>query len=145
VEALEKRLAVLEGQIESQTKTIQEQNKTIESLSKQPKNVAVPETEKRIAALEKQGDSQTKTIQQQNKTIEALTKQLKSVDAPDTQEKEPPVLPTKSFTVDGREFKFVVAEFFYKGESMTAVDALTEKEVLAALVEKGSGVIQEVH
>lgn len=55
------------------------------------------------------------------------------------------VLPTKKFTVDKVNYKFVVAKFNVPGfGELTAKEALTDEKVLAYLVKEKSGVIEEV-
>ena len=102
-------------------------------------------TTSRLDVLEQKSLSQQKTIDQQTKTIEALTKQL-SIAGPTAkaQKAEKPKIPDQTFKVGDQEFKFVLAEFIYGEQKMTAIDALTDTDVLADLVDKKSGVIQEL-
>lgn len=102
-----------------------------------------PNVEARFAQMEE-------ALASMQKENEFLKKSLSKKETPAAPEKkEKPKTPDKTFTVDGKEYKFLVPVFRILNKErqpvdMTAVDALTDKDVLQALVYNKSGVIAEV-
>ena len=103
-------------------------------------------TADRLAALEKKISEQDKTIQQHEQTISALSGQLKKASATPEEKKdlEKPKLPKQEFKIGKDTYKFVLPQFRHGGQLVTAIDALNDKDLLADLVKKGSGVIKQV-
>ena len=59
--------------------------------------------------------------------------------------KEGPALPADCFEVDGKTYRFIIKKFQLPGFGvLTALEAMTEPEVLAYLVKEKSSVIEEV-
>lgn len=54
---------------------------------------------------------------------------------------EKPVLPTETFDVDGKKFKFIAPAFIYGGKRVLASQAINDTALLSELVAKGIGVI----
>ena len=73
----------------------------------------------------------------------ALRKGLKAAETP-AKEKPKPVIPTQTFQVGRKTYKFIVPAFRIGDKDMTATDALTDEELLADLVHNESGIITEV-
>lgn len=104
-------------------------------------------------------DSQTKTIAKQNesisglsKSIDSLTKEnaklqelVKNKPATEINKKEKPVIPADIFEVEGKRYKFIAPTLMRNGETITAIDALTNPDLLAELVKKGAEIVQEVN
>lgn len=126
--SVEERLAQLEQGISFVQKENLELLKKLET---------TPAAEIRLAQLE-QG---MLILQEENK---ALRSELAAVPAVTDAVPKTPKIPEKTFKVGGTEYKFVVPQFRNGKEIITAVDALTDKELLAELVAKGSGVIREI-
>jgi predicted Zn-dependent peptidase len=80
-------------------------------------------------------------LQKENSTLKAFVSSAPGQKPPT----EKPKLPEKTFKVDEKEYKFVVPSFNYKGQLITAVDALTDNEILIDLVKRKSGVIQQIN
>ncbi len=59
-----------------------------------------------------------------------------------------PILPATTFEVDGKKYRFIIAYFkvcnYNDNQPVTAEEALADKNLLAQLVQEGSGVIEEV-
>lgn len=53
-------------------------------------------------------------------------------------------LPTKTFKVGSKEYRFTAAAFYLGGKKVTAEDALKDKNIQKELVEIGSGVIEPI-
>lgn len=48
------------------------------------------------------------------------------------------------FSQGKKKYQFTAPAFFYEGKKITSAEAIKDKELLKALVEKGVGVIKEV-
>lgn len=80
-------------------------------------------------------------LAEQNKKIEALLKAGEAVPVADVI----PELPTKTFKVGEREFKFTIPQFIIPGiGKRTATEALADKATLETIVAKNLGVVKEV-
>lgn len=62
--------------------------------------------------------------------------------SPVNQERKTAAVPDQTFSVDGKEYFFKVPKFRHGGNIMTATDALTDKKLLAHLVNINSGLIE---
>lgn len=92
-------------------------------------------------------DALNKRVEQLESENKDLKNQIKKIVAsPEEPEAtKPPTIPEKSFTVDGRQFRFTKAQFYAPGHGkMTAEEAMTQKDVQVDLVKRKSGVIREV-
>lgn len=112
-------------------------------------NKKTPTAEERLAALEERLQAADKKQADQDKALAKMAKENDSLKAglkaSATPEKEVElVLPTQTFKVGGKEYKFASKKFILDKVEMTAIDALSDKDVLKKLVDKGSGVIVEV-
>lgn len=102
---------------------------------------------KRLEKLEKQLETLSKGYAQLQKENKALADKLASAtQKTDTKPAEKPklVLPDKTFKVEGKAYRFRLKKFIFKGEELTAVDALQDDDILAELVAMNSGAIAEV-
>lgn len=119
--------------------------------------VTIQDLAKQLAELQETTKQHAETIGTQQKTIDAQGKQIAALKKENTALKDTlkeaeadtpttPVVPEEAFEVYGKKYKFVCAAFIHPitKEKMTAVDALTAPEILAALVAGGSGLIKEV-
>ena len=77
----------------------------------------------------------------ENKELKAVLNKA----AEPAKEAKPMVIPSETFTIDGRTFKFIVPKMIYNGQELTAIDALNDEAVLTDLVKRKAGCIQEVH
>lgn len=76
-----------------------------------------------------------------------LQKQLAKMVAADKAPEAPakPEIPNKTFKVNGKEYKFKFAQFIIPGVGKrTALEALTDKDLLKRLVESNSGLVREI-
>ncbi|MEP7375530.1 MAG: hypothetical protein ABI675_19450 [Chitinophagaceae bacterium] len=82
-------------------------------------------------------------------TIENLTKQLDAKKtiadaAQEIAEKKTPPIPTSSFTVDGKSYKFISPVFVYQKQRIVAADAINNQDLLNELVAAKVGSIVSV-
>lgn len=99
----------------------------------------------KLNELFKSQSKEMDAISKKVKTLQAENAELKkaAAEADDKTEGEEKVieLPTTLFEVNGLKYKFIVPKFIISGKQMTALDALSNPDLLAALVEKQSGLI----
>lgn len=117
------------------------EDQQIKALSEKIETLAgkVDSLSEKNAALEKSYAALAK----ENKHLKSALKQAPKEEAESAAPKIPE-LPDKTFAVNGKKYKFVSRHFTFNGERVTALDALSDETILAALVQKGSGVIKEV-
>lgn len=139
LEQLIDKVTKLSDKVDQQQKVVDEQTKLIEN--------------QQIVA-----DQQAGLIQNQQSVIERLKKEnaafkaaittvvaLGSGSKAENMLRERPKKPTDVVSVGDRKFKFRVASFTLKnGQTVTALDAINDQQLLAKLVETGSGVLMEV-
>jgi hypothetical protein len=89
-------------------------------------------------------DALSKGLEFLTKENAALRKSIADNSNGATAEKVKPTIPTDTFKVKDKTYKFRVAHFRMDNKIITATDALTDEAILAALVEIGSGVLEEV-
>lgn len=115
---------------------------------------ALEEATAKIAEIEANGhltEEQNKAVEQMAKRIVILEKEnatLKATVAAPEAAPQKPTLPAESFSCtpkgedQAQEYVFALAKFRYKGQDITAVDALTDTQLLQELVDIGSGAIK---
>jgi hypothetical protein len=88
---------------------------------------------------------QIATLSKENQELKAQVSKLSSTGAVEAAQQEGPKIPEDTFTVGGKKYKFTVPKFLHpeKGE-MTALEALTDRTLLASLVKKESSILEEV-
>ena len=106
----------------------------------------IAEQQEKIAAQDKLIAAQDKQIETQNSLIQNVKNSGSKEDAAPEKKAERAVLPTKTFKVDKKEYRFTAPTFHLPGDAapMTAEAALENKEVLKGLVEAKAGIIEEV-
>lgn len=108
-----------------------------------PEDKKIQDVDSRLEKIEKSNaemsNSLTVLINENAELKEQLrrTSGLAANEAP-----EPPQIPTKGFKVDGKIYKFRAASFSYKGQSLSAKDAMMDETILADLVKRQSGLIE---
>lgn len=114
--------------------------------------------EARIDALEKSIDGLTQKLTELTEANNGLSAsfeklqlenaslktQLNVAGKSEAKKPEPAKIPEIPFTVNSKKYRFVLAKFRWKGQILTAMDAMADKSILKELVEKQSGVIKEV-
>lgn len=97
-----------------------------------------------IAELESEVDTVNAVNEELSEKIDQLSskKEDKVVDEKD-QHRAKPVLPTDSFEVNGKKYKFNTPVFMYKGNRIESVNAMKDTAMVTELVENGIGVITE--
>lgn len=102
-----------------------------------------------IEDLQKENDDlkteleMTKEVNQElTAKIEELSKTAPLGEAGErAQAEETPVIPTSTFEVGGKNFKFITPVFVYGGKRVLASQAINDTALLTELVDKGVGVI----
>lgn len=113
--------------------------------------------DERLLALERRLNSQDETIAALNSKVDTLQEEntalqkLVETSGKSAKQVVKLTIPDDTFEVGGRTFKFRVASFTLpagkgrtQAETVTAKDALTDRDLLEALVARNSGVIKEV-
>lgn len=104
-----------------------------------------------VLSLQTEADTANEALKTASKRIAILEKEnatLKSTVAAPEAAPQKPTLPAESFSCtpkgedQAQEYVFALAKFRYKGQDITAVDALTDTQLLQELVDCGSGVIK---
>lgn len=84
-------------------------------------------------------------LRSQNEQLQKQVNTLASTGAVEAAKDETPKIPTDTFTVGKKKYKFAVPKFIMPGKGeFTALEALTDNGILAQLVKSGSEVIVEV-
>lgn len=88
---------------------------------------------------------QLKQVQSENAELKEKLSELASTGAVEAAQDEAPKIPSETFTSGKKKYKFLVPKFLHpKKGTLTALEALTDKEVLDGLVKSESNLIEEV-
>lgn len=113
-------------------------------------NNKLAETAKEVASLKAENEAlktENETLSAVNEELSAKVEELSKASAAPKSEaaaEKKVTIPTATFKVAEKEYRFVSPVFFYKQQRITAEAALSDEALLAALVTMGSGAIKAV-
>lgn len=156
---MEDQFKAITDRLDSLEQSHAEKDQQISGLTESVTNLEKSHAEKdmQIDGLTESVEELQKAHAEKDKTIEGLSKSIATlkkenvalkesvIPAAAAKPPEPPKIPTETFKTDKGEFAFQIPVFFYKGQKVTAEDALLDDEILNHLVESKSGAIKQVH
>lgn len=96
---------------------------------------------KQVQQFSTQNQALSKRVSDLEKENATLKKGITVADKP----AEKPSIPTTPYVAeDGKKYKWQVAEFFYKKQKISAVDAMADETIMNNLIEIGSGVLKQL-